>query len=305
MADVPIGVLEMAKHASDNIKATTGLFDSSLGAAGNATSGKQEIAQQKQGNVANFHYVDNFIRTLRHAGRCIINMIPSYYDTERMVRCRGEDGEASQATINAWDEASQKVINDVKVGEYDVAVTAGPSYATMRAEAADAMVQFGQSWPKLMDIAGDIVVKAMNWPGAEDIGERIGRTIPKEIRDDPEEGPAPIPPEVQQQIAQLQEQLKQATEDADKNRAAVEKANISAKATVEAAHIGAESRKDVEELSGLVKLLIAQMPVPPELSKDVAEDLGGDSSQSAEQVPQLATPEPVPVNVPPEMPMNG
>lgn len=301
MADVPVGVLAMASHASDNIKQTTGLFDSSLGAAGNATSGKQEIAQQKQGNVANFHYMDNFIRTLRHAGKCIVSMVPHYYDTTRLVKARGEDGTVSQHTINQYDEAAQKIINDLSVGEYDVAVTPGPSYATMRAEAADAMVQFGQSWPKLMDIAGDQVVKAMNWPGAEEIAERIARTIPDNIKNDPEDGPAPISPEAQQQIDQLKQQLEKATHEADKNNAGIEKARVAAEAAVEAAHINAESRKDVEELSGMVKLLLAKMPVPPELSQDVAADLAQPDPQSSQQVPQMSAPPPVD----PGMPMNG
>lgn len=287
MTDIPVGVLSMAMHASDNIKQTTGLFDSSLGAAGNATSGKQEIAQQKQGNVANFHYTDNFFRTLRHAARCVINMIPHYYDAERLVRCRGEDGTVSSEYINKWDEAAQKIINDVSVEEYDVTASAGPSYATMRAEAADAMVQFGQSWPKLMDIAGDQVVKAMNWPGAEEISERIARTIPKEIRDDPEDGPAPVPPEAQQKIDQLTQQVQQLQEEADKNRTSLEREKIKAEASVEVANVNAESRKDVEELSGLVKLLIAKMPVPPDLSQDVHEDLAEPSQEGSQQVPQM------------------
>ena len=308
MADVPVGVLAMAAHASDNIKQTTGLFDSSLGAAGNATSGKQEIAQQKQGNVANFHYTDNFIRTLRHAGKCIIDMIPHYYDTDRLIKSRGEDGTVAQHAINRWDEAAKAIINDLSVGKYDCAVTAGPSYATMRAEAADAMVQFGQSWPKLMDIAGDQVVKAMNWPGAEEIAERIARTIPDNIKNDPEDGPAPISPEAQQQIDQLKQQLEKVTHEADKNNAGIEKARIAAEAAVEAAHINSESRKDVEELSGMVKLLIAKMPVPAELSQDVAADLAEPNPQGPEQVPQVMAPEPAPAPAPPMdsgMPMNG
>ena len=285
MADVPVGVLAMAAHASDNIKQTTGLFDSSLGAAGNATSGKQEIAQQKQGNVANFHYTDNFIRTLRHAGKCIIDMIPHYYDAERLVLARGEDGTVSQAVINKWDEAAQAVVNDLKVGKYGVAVTPGPSYATMRAEAADAMVQFGQSWPKLMDIAGDKVVKAMNWPGAEEIAERIARTIPAEIKNDPEDGPAPISPEAQQKIDELTKHVEELTQEADKNHAAVTKAQIAKEAVVEAARINAESRENVQELSGLVKLLIAKLPPPPELSADVASDLAEPGTSSTDQAP--------------------
>lgn len=278
MVDVPVGVLAMAAHAADNVKQTTGLFDSSLGASGNATSGKQELAQQKQGNVANFHYTDNLNITLRHAGKCLIDMIPNYYDAQRIVQTRGEDGTSEHAEINKWDEVAQQYINDVTIGKYDVAVSVGPSYATMRAEAADAMVQFGQSWPKLMDIAGDKVVKAMNWPGAEAIAERIERTIPDNIKNDPKDPNAKpaIPPEAQQQIQQLTEQVQQLTQDADKNKAAIQQASIKAEASKEVAHIIAEGRKDVEELSGLVKLLVAKLPVPPVLAEDISQDLTED-----------------------------
>lgn len=289
MADVPTGILAMAAHASDNIKQTTGLFDSSLGAAGNATSGKQELAQQKQGSVTNMHYMDNFFRALRHAGRCLIEMIPHYYDTERIVRCRGDDGSVSSATINKWDAAAQKYVNDVRVGKYDVAVTPGPSYATMRAEAADAMIQFGQSWPKLMDIAGDKVVKAMNWPGADEIAERIARTIPANLKEgeDGQEGPAAIPPEVQQQIQQLQAELQQAQQDADKNRTDLEKARIQAQSSENVARIAAESRADVEELKGLVSLLLAKMPPPAPLAEEVSKDLAQPESTGSAEVPAM------------------
>jgi hypothetical protein len=68
MADIPSGVLQMAMHAADEIKATTGIFDSSLGARGTATSGVQEREQKGQGNVANFHFSDNLTRAVRTQG---------------------------------------------------------------------------------------------------------------------------------------------------------------------------------------------------------------------------------------------
>lgn len=303
MADVPTGILAMAMHASDNIKATTGLFDSSLGAAGNATSGKQELAQQKQGNVANFHYTDNFIRTLKHAGRCIISMIPHYYDSERLIMCMGEDGTITSEPVNKYDAAAEQVLNDLTVGEYDVVVTSGPSYATMRAEAGDAMIQFGQSWPKLMDIAGDKVVKAMNWPGADEIAERIARTIPPEIRDDPKEEEEPIPPAATAKIAQLEEQNAALKEEADKNRASITREEIKAQALKYSADSTAESRKDVAELTGMVKLLLAKLDPPANLSENVATDLAQPHHQDTQQVPQM-NPEPPPEPPAPE-PMNG
>lgn len=298
MADVPQGVLAMAMHASDNIKQTTGLFDSSLGSSGSATSGKQELAQQKQGSVTNSHYFDNFIRSLRQCGRCLIDMIPHYYDTQRIVQCRGDDGTISPAVINKWDAAAEKWVNDVRVGRYQVAVVPGPSYATMRAEAADAMIQFGQSWPKLMDIAGDVVVKAMNWPGAEKIADRIEKTIPANLKEEGD-GQPQIPPEVQQQIEQLKQQAAELQEAADKNKADIERERIKAKAQVETADINAESRSDVAELNGLVKLLIAKLAPPPALSANVNQDLAESDNEGTQQVPQIA-----PVQQPGMPPMN-
>lgn len=296
MVDVPVGVLTMASHAADNIKSTTGLFDSSLGAQGTATSGKQELAQQRQGNVANFHYTDNLTRTQRHAGKCLIDMIPHYYDTERLVRCRGESGEVTAETINKYDQAADQIVNDVTVGKYDIAVSTGPSYATMRAEAADAMVQFGQSWPKLMDIAGDKVVKAMNWPGAEEIAERIARTIPPEIRNDPKDGPDPMQQvqDLTQKLQQAEQQMQELQQQADDNYAKVTAEQIKQETAIEVAKITAEGRLDVEELAGMVKLLVANIPPPPELAAEVSEDITepevGEVQPAAPAEPQGPTP---------------
>lgn len=216
MADMPSGILAMAMHANDNIKATTGIFDASLGARGNETSGKAIMARQREGDISNFHYTDNLARSIRHCGRVIVSWIPEIYDTQRIVRVLGDDDSLAYKVINErqlrheMDEMSQtiqeveEVVNNVTVGKYDVTVSMGPSYSTMRQEAADAMVQFGQAWPKLMDIAGDKVVKAMDWPGADEIATRIKRTLPAELTredNDPEnQAEADLPQEVTAQL---------------------------------------------------------------------------------------------------------
>lgn len=289
-ADVPHGFLTMAMHASDNIKATTGIYDSSLGNNSHATSGKQEVALQKQGSVANYHFVDNFFKTLRWSGKVLLAMIPNYYDAERMVMVRGEDMEVQGVKINEYDAAAQRYKNDIRVGKYEAVVTVGPSYASMRAEAQDAMVQFGQSWPKLMDLAGDKVVKAMNWPGAEDIAERIKRAIPKEVLGpkDLEEGEQmPLPPEVQQELAQMKQLIEELQGEADANHAKVTAEQIRKEAIIEAAHIGAESRKDVEEIKGWVKMLVEQMQPPALLDSEVVEGAANKDTKaiSSEEAP--------------------
>ena len=276
MADVPVGVLQMAMHAADEIKATTGIFDSSLGARGTATSGVQEREQKRQGNVANFHFSDNLTRAVRHAGRCLVDMIPRIYDSERVVRILGDDEEVSHATINkplAAPEMDEKtgairtVLNDLTVGTYDVTVTAGASYSTQRQEAADAMVSFGQSWPKLMDVAGDKVVKAMDWPGADEIAERIKRTIPQELLGDEDGEQQPqIPPQVLQIVQQAQQHIQQLESELADAKSGIEKARISAASAENVARINADSRQDVEELKGWIQMLVQNMQPPPSLN---------------------------------------
>jgi len=234
MADVPTGMLAMALHASDNVKKTTDLFDASLGAKGTATSGKQEIAQQREGDNANFHYMDGLLRSLRHCGRCIDWMIPHYYDTERSVRILGEDNSADYATINqpnvnrepSEDGAIREVLNDMSGGEYDITVSAGPSYSTLRQEAAEVTGELMAKNPALWGVIGDLYVRSQDWPNAEEMAERIKKTIPPNLLENDDDGdeqppimtprgPLPVA-QVPQVLAQLEGELQQCKEALDK-----------------------------------------------------------------------------------------
>ena len=93
------------------------------------------------------------------------------------------------------------LINDLNQGTYDVRVKIGPSYATRRAEAADAMLQFIQAVPQAASVAGDLVARNMDWPGADEIAERLKRMLPPQIT-----GEAPP---LGVQIAQAQQQAYQ------------------------------------------------------------------------------------------------
>lgn len=275
MADVPVGVLQMAMHATEDVKATTGIHDASLGAGGNETSGRAILARQREGDVSNFHFTDNLNKSVRHAGRCIIDMIPHIYDTARVVRLRGEDEKLAYAQINQIERVQdengnpiEQVLNDLSIGKYDVTVSAGPSYTTQRQEAAEGMVQLAQGYPALMQIAGDKVISNMDWPGADEIAERIARTIPPEIKGE-EDGDQPqqLPPEVQQQLQQMDAVIQQQQQQLQEVNNGLTKAQIDAESRIEVARINAQSRQDAEELKGLIALLVQRMVPPPELAQ--------------------------------------
>jgi hypothetical protein len=304
MADLPVGVLQMAMHANDDIKATTGIFDASLGARSNETSGVAISKRDRQGETANYHYTDNLNITLRHAGRCMLNMWPKVYDSTRMLKIMSMDSSVSTVEINApgqeQDENGQLVdtiLNNMQdVMDFAITISVGPSYDTLRQEAVDGMVQTAQAWPKLMEIAGDKVVRSMDWPMADEIADRIEKTIPPALRkgekgqDENEEtidtpmGPVPVS-QAPQMLQELFGQLQEVQKLADSNQVMLEKARIDAASRKEIAEIGAVQANDVAELNGLIKLLVAKLQPSPEFTAQAME-----TGENAAQRPTGAAP---------------
>lgn len=94
------GALQEALNASDDMKSIIGLYDASLGARSNETSGRAIMARQREGDVSTFHFLDNLTRAIRHTGRVVIDLIPHIYDQPRIVRVLGEDGSERSQEIN-------------------------------------------------------------------------------------------------------------------------------------------------------------------------------------------------------------
>lgn len=229
-ASVPTGVMQGALNAESDLKSTTGIYDSALGAKSNETSGVAIHARDQQSDVATFNFIDNMTRSIRQCGRVLLDLIPRIYDTPRVVRILGEDGSEEMKEVNQPIADKDKYGNpierifDLSTGEYDVVVAAGPSYSTKRQEAADAMMQMMQTAPDMMKVAGDLIVKNMDWPGAEDIAERIKKTLPPEVVGDDEQ--QPLPPQVQQQMQQHQQLIQQLDSTVQKMSEELEKKDI-------------------------------------------------------------------------------
>jgi hypothetical protein len=86
------------------------------------------------------------------------------------------------------------VVNDLSRARFDVRVTIGPSYSTKRMETADAMLQFMQAVPAAAQVAPDLIAKALDFPGAEEVAKRLRNTIPPAILADPDDPNSQPPP---------------------------------------------------------------------------------------------------------------
>lgn len=229
-AQVETGLSQIAASSSDDIKNETGQYDASLGQKSNETSGKAIMARQREGDTATYHYVDNLARAVRHIGRIILDMIPQVYDSRRVARILGEDGGAANAVIDTEHPEALTEVQDDKgeiqrifnptIGTYDVHTTTGPSFNTRRVEAVEAMTAMTQANPELWQVIGDQLVKNMDWPGADDMAERLKLTLLPQVQESiKSKDGKPDPAQLQQQVQQMTEQIKAmgtALENADK-----------------------------------------------------------------------------------------
>ena len=122
------------------------------------------------------------------------------------MRIIGDDGRPELLTINERD-AVGRVKNDVTVGQYDVVMETGPGYNSKRQEAVDAMMPL-LAKPELFNVAGDLVFRNMDFPGAETIADRLAAMNPLSQIDEHSD----IPPQAQMMIKQGQQQVQQLTQ---------------------------------------------------------------------------------------------
>ena len=212
-----VGLIQAKIGAADDIKSTTGQYDSSLGATSNERSGKAIMARERQADTGTYHYVDNLARAVRYGTRQLVDLIPKIYDTVRIARIIGEDGEVGTVRIDPEQDVPVQKIEDNDgiviqkiynpgVGKYDVCVTTGPSYMTKRQEAVENMGRALETNPGLWNVVGDLFVKNMDWPGAQEMAKRLARTIDPKVLDEQES------PELQaanQQIEAMGQEMEQ------------------------------------------------------------------------------------------------
>lgn len=201
----PLALIQAAEINSQDMKDVTGIHDASLGVRSNETSGKAINARQREGDIASLTFYDNGNASVLEGGDVINQLIGQVYDGTRTVRIVGEDEQAKFQRINDPMDPDSP---DLSVGMYDTALSTGTSYSTRRVEAAQAMMDAIQVFPQLMQIAGDLVVKAQDWPGAERLAERLKKTIPPQFLDDDDpdkqQGPQVTPEMLQQLQAEMQ-----------------------------------------------------------------------------------------------------
>jgi hypothetical protein len=133
-----------------------------------------------------------------------------------VIRILAENGDQSQVQLDPMaKEAHQPVqgpdvtaIFNPNVGQYDVISEVGPAFATKREEAFNALTQIATQAPELMQVAGDLIMKAADFPMAEELAERLRNMVPAQALG----GPSPQMQQLQGQLQACQKALESVTQ---------------------------------------------------------------------------------------------
>ncbi|HKQ43849.1 MAG TPA: portal protein [Rhizomicrobium sp.] len=192
-----IGAIQEALNAQDDMKAILGMYDASLGARSNETSGRAILARQREGDTSNFHFIDNLSRAIEHGGRILIDLIPTVYSGARMIRVLGADNKPSTVQLGqaliVKEPDGQPVVDpvsslpltricDLSRGKYDLTVSSGPSYASRRQETADQILRMIQAYPPAAPVLGDLLAKNLDWPDADEVTRRLHALLPPQLQ---------------------------------------------------------------------------------------------------------------------------
>lgn len=242
------GVSQGKAEAFEAVKLVFGLQDSAMGMPGNEISGVAIQNRVEQSSRSTYQYFDNLLFSLKFLGRQIVEVLPTFYDTERTIRIVKPTSEEELVLINSL---TNDMRYDLTKGQYDVIVTTGPAYASRRQEAFDALNGILQVVPTAP--IGDLVASQVDSPVSKLAASRIRATYPPEILaatgEDDTSGMAPkeLVNKLQQQIAQMTQGMKMA--ELKMQEMEIENKTLKDKAAVEMTKLDSEENIKTQEMA--------------------------------------------------------
>lgn len=296
----PVGVaagwVTLAERSKADIQAGMGMFSASVGNNPNNQSGRAVLALQDKAEIGSFHYIDNLALSISHMGRVLTQVWPRIYDQAQIVRILGEDDDSRFVQVDPSmqrgyakgraPDGREVIIINPGAGRYDARAVVGPAYSTRQTEAAAEISELVNGNPQMLALLGDVWVKMRNFPEADKISKRFKAMLPPQVQAAEKEGDEQqeLPPEVTQMMQQAGEEIQALRQQAQQMQEALQSEQMKYQAqqqiemirqqtALQIAEMNNDAKRDVEELKGMVQMLIQQMQPPPQLAANVSQDL--------------------------------
>jgi hypothetical protein len=204
-------LIEEERASVEEIKATTGMDDPSLGHLGKDRSGIALKQLDANASTTNYDFTESMIMGIKRSTRILSKMIPKVFDTERQVSMVGEDDKETVITVNAKNPHPGQESYTLDDTEYDTDVEAGPSSATKAQDIRDGLTALFSAVPgTVLPLGSDYIRNSeqRNADQAADRFERWANTQSPGLYEDKQGDPQ----QMQQKAAQMQQQLQQMQE---------------------------------------------------------------------------------------------
>jgi hypothetical protein len=225
---IEAALLNQMQVIEHDVQTSLGMFKAATGESESQQSGRAILALQRESDTGTYHFGANLGVSIRHCGRILVDLIPHYYDTKRIVRIMGEDGEVQTAMIDPSQEAAYQQVQTPNgmqgifnpgVGKYDVSITVGPSYNTKRMEAAATFVEMakGAADPASAAILRYLVLRNSDTAGSEEAAKLLKTMLPPQALQ-ALESKQPLPPEAQAMMQRAAAEVAAMQEDYQKTK---------------------------------------------------------------------------------------
>jgi hypothetical protein len=302
-------MVEMLGKSEEAIKATTSIYDPSLGNTNpREKSGRAIMALQQQAEHANSNYLDNVQRAMVDAGGEMIMLCPVFYDRPgRVLKIVGANEEPEQVTLGApmppnpmggaspapgspqapagmagaplpdpriqQQAQGMQQFYDLKKGNYSVTVDVSQSYSTKRQEGlADMQDLVKVLPPEMAMVVVPNIVKYSDFPGNQDIYDLLIKALPPQLQPTPK-GQQPIPPQVQAQLGQASQMVEMLSKELNAKNQIIETEQVKAQQAMQEKQIDADTRIKVAWIQASAQLATAGMKVDAENARSYVDAL--------------------------------
>lgn len=214
-----------AQQALQDIQASIGMYQASLGAPSNETSGVAIESRKEQGEASTAHFPSHMAASLGQVGQIVMQMDARLQDTRRKAPIIGIDESAGQVTVDPEQQEAFKrdksgVSINPKVGSYGVRVVVGASYSTQRTQTNAAFTEIIRSSkdPAMTATVMPFWAQTLDFPGSDKFAQAMAAMAPAPVKAilQPEGGEdEPDPAAVAQQLDQCKQALQEALQHAN------------------------------------------------------------------------------------------
>lgn len=177
---------------------------------GKDISGKARRERKLEGSMSASVFFDNLNQSIEQAGRVVLDLLPVVYGgDERHIIISKPDGKTKSLILNK-QLPNGEIENELSVGDYDIEIDTGPSFAVQKEVALEFMQQTMANNPQVFPLIADLWAGNLDVEQMPLIKERLTNLVPPDIiAKEKGEQPPPKQPDPQQMMMQQQMQMAQ------------------------------------------------------------------------------------------------